>query len=121
MSASDSLGPQWEIRTDGSRQVRAYHPKTGKHVGSLNWTRPDPQVKEGPNPPRVYKAVVHEDFRRQGVGRALFNGARNLEPELHHSLPHALSADGAAFAAGTPVSDPIQPVEIKPARGKARW
>ncbi len=118
MAAPDNLGPQWTIRTDGSRQVRAYT-KTGKHVGSLNWSSPDPQEENGP--PRVYKAVVHEDYRRQGVGRELFNAARNIEPNLHHSRPHALSADGANFAAGTPPTDPIKPVEIKPAKGNKRW
>ena len=115
MSATEHLGQQWTIRTDGSRQVRAYS-KTGKHVGSLNWF---PARTE--HPPRVFKAVVHEDYRRQGVGRALFNAARNIEPDLHHAQPHQFSADGAQFAAGTPVSDPIKSVEIKPAKGRARW
>ena len=115
MSAQDNLGSQWTIRTDGSRQVRAYS-KTGKHVGSLNWF---PARTE--HPPRVFKAVVHPDYRRQGVGRALFNAARNIEPALDHAQPHQLTADGERFAAGTPITEPIIPVEIKPAKGTKRW
>lgn len=111
MSASGSLGKQFQpvIRHDPtgltSRMVVAHHPVSDRPIGQLSWLSADDKT-----PPKVYKAFVQERYRRKGVGTALWDAARHLEPDLHHS--HALSEDGAAFAAKTPVDRPSAPVAI---------
>lgn len=69
------------------RTVRAYDGEN--RVGEIHWG-PDGQIQE------IY---VPEQHRRKGVGRALLEHARSLEPGLHHSLD--LTEDGMGFARGT--------------------
>lgn len=109
MSADEHLGPQfhqykrttYRIEPDPTwpRTVNAVHENSGKLVGFLNWNNdadynPD-HVKNA-----IHRVQVLKSHRRRGIATALFEHARQLNPELKHS--HALTPDGQAWSEARP-------------------
>jgi ribosomal protein S18 acetylase RimI-like enzyme len=75
--------------------VEAVHTGSGRRVGYVSML---PAFKD--TPPTIYKAYVSGNQRRKGVGTAMLDHLRSIEPNLQHST--ALSDDGKAWARARP-------------------
>jgi len=74
----------------GLPRIRAELPD-GRMIGTLSWF-----AKPGPYYAEVYNVSVDEPYRRQGIATAMWNLAKEHQPDLHHSQD--LSDDGRAWS-----------------------
>jgi ribosomal protein S18 acetylase RimI-like enzyme len=73
--------PNLQVGLFSAPAVEARH--DGRHIGHLGWDS-DPD-DEGDPTPVVSMIKVHPDYRRHGIGTALWDFARRHEPDLQHS------------------------------------
>lgn len=116
MSAGDWLQPQqfgpngkYTVKQVGRRHVEAVHTNSGRRVGAMNWLPTalnDTPVtsKAGltvePGKPTIFKAIVSKPHRGKGVATEMLTYARQLDPDLQHSV--ALSDDAVRWAKRAP-------------------
>lgn len=91
-----------------THMIEAHHPDHGK-VGEMYWHSDDHTMGMGAGKPRklmnpkgtIRNIIVPPEHKRRGVGTAMWNHARTITPELHHSMNQ--SEEGAAWAMKTAV------------------
>lgn len=92
------------------RVLEAHHPEHG-HVGTIWWQGDDHSISMGKDKPRkvlfpkgeIRDIKVPDQHQRNGVATALWNQAKELTPELHHSTNP--SDSGRAWAEHTAAGD----------------
>lgn len=84
-----------------------------KLVGQLIWER------SGPNSGEIMGVDVLRNYRKRGIATKMFELAKQVNPEVHHS--HALTEDGKAWSKAVGAS--WQDVEgpVKCVQGCGRW
>lgn len=118
MSARDHLNPdQFKFeyyKTPFEHNIRAYHPDVfqGEHpVGSISWYHTQGHKYGKPMQPgeisnvEVQGETKHSpSYRKQGIGRRLYNEAQKYEPQPRHSsVQSPLGAEWAKRIGGPSV------------------
>lgn len=80
----------------------------GNRAGYLSWFSGAPEY-DGHNIDGgvIHKVYVSPPHRRKGVATAMFEFARELNPDMDIRHSNALTDDGAAFAAATPTANDL--------------